>query len=127
MVNSGTITVEVIFVISEKTYYELLLFKEGPIALDGQLTRRMKDIIEAGYIEPNKETPDQIGNSEWVSRVSEWRLSDREIDALSEFENDRQQKAKNAHDKRTDRNIAIAALVVAVITLASTLFDWHIG
>ena len=113
--------------ISEKTYYELLLFKEGPVALDGRLTQRMRDIIEAGYIEPSKENLEQTGDSEWVSRVLEWRLSDRGLDALSAFENDRQQKAKDAYDKRTDRNIAIAALVVAVITLASTLFNWHIG
>ena len=127
MVNSGTITVEVIPVISEKTYYELLLFKEGSVALDGRLTQRMRDIIEADYIEPSKENLEQTGDSEWVIRVLEWRLSDRGLDALSAFENDRQQKAKDAYDKRTDRNIAIAALVVAVITLASTLFNWHIG
>lgn len=113
--------------ISEKTYYELLLFKEGPVALDGRLTQRMRDIIEEGYIEPSKENLEKTGDSEWTSRVSEWRLSDRGLDALSEFENDRQQKAKDTHNKRTDRNIAIAALVVAVVTLAATLFDWRIG
>lgn len=113
--------------ISEKTYYELLLFKEGPVALNGRLTQRMRDIIEVGYIEPNKEELEQTWDSEWANRVLDWRLSDRGLDALSEFERDRQQKAEDAHNKRTDRNIAIAALIVAVITLASTLFDWHIG
>ena len=113
--------------ISEKTYYELRLFKDSPVALDGRLTQRMEDIIVAGYIEPNKGALEQMEDSEWTSRVSEWRLTDRGLDALSEFENDRKQKAKDAHEKRTDRNIAIAALIVAVITLASTLFDWHIG
>lgn len=110
--------------ISEKTYYELLWFKDEPLALDGTLSDRMKDIIKDEYIVPNSLTHKYIESSdEYVVGIpKDWRISDKGLDVLDEFEKEREKTAQAAKEKRNERcfqifNSLLSATFGAVIAL----------
>ena len=89
--------------ISEKTYYELLLFKDGPIGLDGRLSKRLEYIIEQGLIEAATRRTEHPYENEWVIEVESWKLSEKGSDSLAEFEKDRQNEAETeSKEKRAN-------------------------
>lgn len=110
--------------ISEETYYNLCLFKDGPIALDGTLTDRMDYIIKNEYIVPNSTTNEYIESAdEYVVGITkDWRVSPAGFDALAEFENERKKAAQAAEEKRNERlfqmfNSLVSATFGAVVAL----------
>lgn len=89
--------------ISEETYYNLRLFGEGPVGLDGNLSERMSFIIEKKLILPVSGEWVQTGKDDWGLDVKLWGLSPEGEDALSEFENERKKTAQAAEEKRYER------------------------
>jgi len=116
---------EGIVVISEKDYYELSLFRNGPIALDGRLSDRMKALIEEKYIVVNSYDRGHPDPNEWTIDIKDWRISDKGKDALQDFERELEQKAKDERDKQIDRKIAIVGVAASIVTFIIGLFVEH--
>lgn len=102
--------------ISKKDYYELRFFRGGVIGIDGEISERLKGLIEKKLIEPAGVEWRQTSDSEWEVDVKAWKLSVQGEDELEEFENATKNEAENKENRRKDRDISIINIIMPVIT-----------
>lgn len=119
--------------ISDEDYELLLPFRDNPFSVNLR-DRRMKHLIEDGYLEPNFIKKIQETPWYWRDEIVDYRLSIKGLDALAakeKVDNDRaEQRSRIAHDdeqavidavkeRNHDWKVAIiSSLVTGIILLA---------
>lgn len=109
--------------LSESSYNALKRFRGG-LYTGPVLTPEIREFRDLKYIHPtSRELKDQPG--QYCMNYTVWSTTALGEDALSEFEQKREQQAQDERERRFNRKISIAQVLVPLITFLLGLLVEH--
>lgn len=110
--------------ISKESYAELQKY-QTPHAPSADEYERFVEFRDAGFLKIHHFSAVQLGTLGTAPAPAGWVLTTSGLDALSEFEEVSRQHTQNERDRRFDRKIAIAQVLVPLITFLLGLIVEH--
>lgn len=120
------IEIEVVFVLSEESYKELLRYRNGPLPVSEHgLSEREEYLLEQGFIEAASCSSYDDGASFYGVYDSSYKLTPLGEDALSEFEKVRDHEAEDKRQQKFQNQVSVAQVLVPAITFVFGLLVEH--
>lgn len=110
--------------ISKEAYEELKKYRT-PHTPSADECDRFVEFRDAGFLKIHHFSAVQLGDFGEVPAPAGWVLTSSGLDALSEFEDVGRQHTQNERDRRFNRKIAIAQVLVPFITFLLGLIVEH--
>lgn len=104
--------------------YNLLLKYRGGLYTGSKITDEIRHFRKLGYIEASSYSSECDRDEIYINPTA-WKLTLAGESALSEFEQEREQHAQNERERRFNRKIAIAQVLIPLITFLLGLLVEH--